>query len=41
MVISPVGNLKEGTPVRTVHMDPAEAAGVNKPKPAEAPVKFN
>lgn len=41
VVISPVGKLKEGSPVRTVRMDPTEAAGVNKPKPAEAPVKFN
>jgi RND family efflux transporter MFP subunit len=41
VVISPVGKLTDGSPVRTVRMDPAEAAGVNKPKAAESPVKFN
>ena len=35
VVISPVGGLKEGQPVRTQFMDPTTAAGLNKPKPKE------
>ena len=41
VVVSPIGKLAEAKAVRTVHMDPTEAAGINKPKPTEAPVKFN
>lgn len=35
VVISPVGGLSEGQPVRTTYMDPAAAAGLNKPKAKE------
>lgn len=35
VVISPVGGLAEGQPVRTTFMDPAAAAGLNKPKAKE------
>ena len=35
VVISPIAGLKEGQPVRTEFMDPAAAAGLNKPKPKE------
>jgi RND family efflux transporter MFP subunit len=35
VVISPVGGLREGQPVRTTFMDPNTAAGLNKPKPKE------
>src|SRR5678815_4045082 len=35
VIISPVAGLKPGQPVRTTVMDPAAAAGLNKPKPKE------
>jgi RND family efflux transporter MFP subunit len=35
VVISPTAGLREGQPVRTTFMDPATAAGLNKPKPKE------
>ena len=35
VVISPVGGLREGQPVRTTFMDATTAAGLNKPKPKE------
>ena len=35
IVISPVGALRAGQPVRTTYMDPISAAGLNKPKPKE------
>ena len=35
VVISPVGALRPGQPVRTTYMDPISAAGLNKPKPKE------
>lgn len=35
VVISPIGNLAEGRGVRTEFMDPAAAAGLNKPKTEE------
>jgi RND family efflux transporter MFP subunit len=35
VVISPVGGLREGQPVRVTFMDPTTAAGLNKPKPKE------
>ena len=35
VVISPVGALREGQAVRTAFMDPAAAAGLNKPKPKD------
>ena len=35
VVISPVGSLREGQSVRTTFMDPAAAAGLNKPKPKD------
>ena len=35
VVISPTAGLREGQPVRTTFMDPAAAAGLNKPKPKE------
>jgi RND family efflux transporter MFP subunit len=35
VVISPVGGLREGQPVRTEFMDPTVAAGLNKPKPKD------
>ena len=35
VVISPVGELRPGQPVRTTYMDPLSAAGLNKPKPKE------
>ena len=35
VVISPVGGLRDGQPVRTESMDPAAAAGLNKPKPKQ------
>jgi multidrug efflux pump subunit AcrA (membrane-fusion protein) len=35
VVISPVAGLREGQAVKTTFMEPAAAAGINKPKPKE------
>lgn len=39
VVITPIGNLSEGRHVRTKWMDPAQAAGLNRPATEEQPFK--
>lgn len=39
VVIEPVGDMKEGQPVRTEYIDPVTAAGLNKPAVEEQPFK--